>query len=109
MGAETSNTTYVNNYITQAIEASMLINSGKFPTEYQLGENRFVYSDITNTNMIYFAIVIAILLLVVFIIFIVKYRINGLLASISYIGFVSLLTLILHSILKSHYKKPNKR
>ncbi|MBQ2836308.1 MAG: hypothetical protein IJE68_05705 [Clostridia bacterium] len=95
IGAKTANTTYVNSYISVAVEASMLINSGKFPIEYQLGENRFVYSDITNTNIIYFAVAIAIILVIVFIIFVIKYKISGLLASISYIGFVSLLALIL--------------
>lgn len=95
IGAKTTNTTYVNSYISVAVEAAMLINSGKVPVEYQLGENRFVYSDITNTHMIYFSIVVAVVLLVVFIIFVAKYKINGLIASISYIGFMSLLTLIL--------------
>lgn len=95
VGAKTTNTTYVNSYISVAIEAAMLINSGKIPVEYKLGENRFVYSDITKTNIIYFAVAIAIILLVVFVIFVLKYRINGLLASISCMGFVALLSLIL--------------
>ncbi len=95
IGAKTANTTYVNSYISVAVEAAMLINSGKIPVEYQLGENRFVYSDITDADIIGFAVVVAVILLIVFIIFVVKYRINGLFASISCIGFVAILSLIL--------------
>jgi len=95
MGAETSNTTYVNSYISQAIEASMLINSGKYPVEYEIEKNMYVHTDINDNHMIILAVSIAAILLIVFIIFVITYKINGLLASISYIGFVSLLTIIL--------------
>lgn len=95
IGAETSNSTYVNSYISQAIEATMLINSGKYPVKYELETNMYVNKDITNKQLINVAIFVAAILLIIFIIFVIRYKINGLLASISYIGFVSLFTLIL--------------
>lgn len=95
MGPKTTNSNYINSYISVASEASMLINSGKMPVKYELGQNRFLNTDILENQMIYFVIALAIILLVVFIVFVISYKMNGLLASISYIGFVSLLTLIL--------------
>lgn len=95
IGSATSNTTYVNNYINAAAELALLINSGKYPVEYEIQDNRFVYSDITMEQLMYFAIAVAVIMLIIFIIFIAKYKTKGLLASISYIGFISVLLLLL--------------
>lgn len=95
IGSATSNSTNVNNYINVAVELALLINSGKYPINYEIGDNRFVHSDITNEQMTYFAIAVTIIMLVVFIVFVAKYKTKGLLASISYIGFVSVLLLLL--------------
>lgn len=95
IGEATSSTTYINNYMASAAELAMLIDSGKYPVEYEITDNRFVYSDITNEQITYFAIAIAIVMLVVFVIFTIKYKTRGLLASISCIGFASVLSLLL--------------
>ena len=95
IGGETTNTTSVNNNMASAAELSMLINSGKYPLEYEVRDNRFVHSDITEEQLMYFAIIVAIIVMVVFIIFIIKYKSKGLLASLSYIGFVAILSLLL--------------
>lgn len=95
IGSATSNSTYVNNYINVAAELALLINSGKYPIEYEIEDNRFIYSDITNEQIMYFEITVAAIMLVVFIVFVAKYKTKGLLASISCIGFVSVLLLLL--------------
>lgn len=95
MGSETSNTTSVNNNMAKAAELTMLINSGKYPIEYEVQNNRFVYSDISKEQLMYFTLVVAVILLVIFVIFTVKYKIKGLLSSISCIGFIALLSLLL--------------
>ena len=73
IGSQTSNNTTVNNNVSKAAELAMLINSGKYPVDYKVQNNRFVYSDITHTQLIYAALVVAALIIIVFIIFIVKY------------------------------------
>lgn len=95
MGSQTSNTTTVNNSMAKAAELSMLINSGKYPIDYEVQNNRFVHSDITNEQLLYFAGTVAIILLVLFVILTIKYKSKGLLASISCIGFIALLSLLL--------------
>ena len=95
IGSETTNQTNVNNSIAVAAEIATLISSGKYPVEYEIGNNRFVNSDITNKELIYVAIAIAVVLLIVFVVFTIKYKTNGLLASISFIGFGAILSLLL--------------
>ena len=95
IGTPTSNTTLANNNIAIAAELEMLINAGKYPIEYELTANRYVYSSISTEQLIYFGIAVLAITVVILLIFIVKYRKRGLLTSISYIGFVSLYLLIL--------------
>ena len=95
IGTPTSNTTSANNNIAIAAELEMLINAGKYPIEYELTANRYVYSSISTEQLIYFGIAVLAITVVILLIFIVKYRKRGLLTSISYIGFVSLYLLIL--------------
>ena len=95
IGTPTSNTTSANNNIAIAAELEMLINSGKYPVEYELTANRYVYSSISTEQLLYFGIAVLAITVVILLIFIVKYRKRGLLTSISYIGFVSLYLLIL--------------
>lgn len=95
IGTPTSNTTSANNNIAIAAELEMLINAGKYPIEYELTANRYVYSSISTEQLIYFGIAVLAITVIILLIFIIKYRKRGLLTSISYIGFVSLFLLIL--------------
>jgi len=95
IGGQTTNTASINNNMAAAAEIATLISSGKYPIDYEIAENKFIYSDITEEQILYFAIAVGSVMLVVFITSIVKYKTKGLLASISCIGFVSILSLIL--------------
>lgn len=95
MGSQTSNTTTVNNSMGKAAELSMLINSGKYPIDYEVQNNRFVHSDITNEQLLYFAGAVAVILLILFVILTIKYKSKGFLASVSCVGFIALLSLLL--------------
>ena len=95
MGSQTYNTTTVNNSMSKAAELSMLINSGKYPIDYEVQNNRFVHSDITNEQLLYFAGAVAVILLVLFVILTIKYKSKGFLASVSCVGFIALLSLLL--------------
>lgn len=95
MGAQTSNTTTVNNSMAKAAELTMLINSGKYPIDYEVQNNRFVHSDITNEQLLYFTGAVAVVLLVLFIVLTIKYKSKGFLVSVSCVGFIALLSLLL--------------
>ena len=95
IGGETSNTANINNNLAAAAELALLVNSGKYPLVYDINVNHYVFSDITETQILYFAITIAIVMLIVFIVLSIKYKTNGMLSSISFVGFISLLSLLI--------------
>ena len=73
----------------------MLINAGKYPIDYEVDVNRYVESDIEQQQLIYFIAGLAVILVIIFIIATIKYKGKGLLASISFIGFIALTSLLL--------------
>lgn len=95
IGGETSNNTSLNSNMAKAAEISMLINSGKMPIEYEIKTNRYMSSDITNNNIVYFALSILGIIAIISTIFIIKYKIQGLLSTISTIGFIAIFSLLL--------------
>ena len=95
IGGKTTATATINNNMASAAELATLISSGNYPINYEIGENRFVFSEITEQELTYFAIALAIILFVTFIVFTIKYKGKGFLASISFVGFISILSLIL--------------
>ena len=95
IGGATTNTANVNNSMAAAAELATLISSGKYPINYEIGDNRFEQSDITKQHMTIFAIAMLAIMLIVFLVLTIKYKTKGFLASISIIGFISLLSLIL--------------
>ena len=95
IGTQTSNTTSVNNYISQAAEIAMLQNAGKMPVQYETYSNRYEYSNITKQQIGIFALVVLSIVLVILIIFSVIYKVSGILASISFIGFIAIYSIII--------------
>ena len=95
VGTKTTNSSSINNNIALAAEMTMLINSGKYPVEYEINDNKFIYTDITEEQMLYLGVAVSIVILAICVIFTVKYKIRGTLVSISCIGFISILLLIL--------------
>lgn len=93
LGTSTDNDT-LNTYLEQASNIAILLNNGKLPIEYTVDQNRFVKSDITLEDAIVPAIVLGVILVIAFIFLIVKYKKLGLLAIISYIGYMAVFLLI---------------
>ena len=95
IGSKTSNSSSINNNIALAAEMTMLINSGKYPVEYEINDNKFIYTDITDEQMLYLGIAVVIAVLAICVIFTIKYKTKGALVGISCIGYISILLLIL--------------
>ena len=95
VGTKTNNSSSINNNIALAAEMTMLINSGKYPVEYEINDNKFIYTDITEEQMLYLGVAVAIVILAMCVIFTIKYKTKGVLVSVSCIGFISILLLIL--------------
>ena len=95
IGSSSSNATSVNNNISKAAEIAMLENAGKLPADYEVDTNRYEYSSITQKEIIYFAIAMIAILVIILLIYCVIYKKSGILASISFVGFVSIFSLLI--------------
>lgn len=85
----------INGYIQEASNIAVLLNSGNMPLTYKIEENRYVMSDITLDMFYIPAIVLGIILVIGIIFLIVKYRKNGVLASVALVGYIATLLLVL--------------
>lgn len=85
----------LNGYITQATSMSTVLDSGNMPIKYTIDENKYILSDITKDNINTVFYVIAGIVTIALIVLIVRYKMQGLLGAISYIGLASLLSIIL--------------
>lgn len=90
VGSSSTDEKTLQGYTDQAKSMAVVLDTGKMPIKYEIDENKYVLSDITQNeiNIVqYVAIGIAVISLVVLII---RYKLNGLLGAISYIGLASL-------------------
>ena len=95
VGKASTDTKTINGYVTQAQNVATVLDSGKLPVKYDTGKNQYILSNITNKELAYVAIAIAVVVVIGLIVLIVKYKVNGLLAGISYIGLTALYGILL--------------
>lgn len=85
----------LNGYIGQASSMATVLDAGNMPIKYTIDENKYILSDITKNNINTAFYVIAGIVAISLIVLIVRYKTQGLLGAISYIGLASLLSIIL--------------
>ena len=95
IGGATTEQDMLKQYIEQASSMATVLKTGKIPVVYELQENKYLVSDITNNdlnNILYAIIGITVVALVILII---RYKLLGILSAISYIGLPSTLLLLI--------------
>lgn len=95
IGSSTTDTDTLQDNISQASAMASVLDSGNLPIKYDVASNEYVLSDITSTHVAYLALAVGIVLLIGFIIFIIRYKVNGLLSAIAFIGLISLYLLVI--------------
>ncbi len=91
--SKTANSSELQTYYRSAKTEAALLNQEALPLVYKTAQNKYVGSDITIQNL-KIAIGVVIGLIVIGIIYlIIRYHVKGLLASISFIGYIALLLL----------------
>lgn len=83
------------NSITSAQTIAALLNNGVLPLKYNVKENQYVKTDIKTETIRNVIVAVSIVVAILLLYMIKKYKIRGLLASLSYIGFISLYTILL--------------
>ncbi len=94
--AITNKTISIDQSINEAGYYAIFLNSKPLPVTYEVPtQTKYINSDITDEVIVTIGLAVAIIIIVALVLLIVKYKKNGLLASISYIGYVALLLLII--------------
>lgn len=95
MGQATTDREKLNDYIQSTSTIATILNTDSLPIEYEIENNEYVKSDITTDMLIKLAIVASAIALVALIVLSVIYKKSGILAAISYIGFVAVYSLLI--------------
>lgn len=95
VGSASSDVKTINEYSEKALSYATILNNGKLPMDYEISGNEFIYSEITNQEILYVMLGIAVISAIALIYLIIKYKLHGLLASFSFIGFASILLLLI--------------
>jgi membrane protein len=90
VGQASTDSSTVQGYVKQAQNVATVLDSGKLPVKYDVEKNQYVLSNISKQDLIYVAIAMAVVAIMGIIVLIAKYKTNGLLAGISYIGLSAL-------------------
>ena len=94
IGQASTDTKTLNDYSEQASNMATVLDSGKMPIKYDLDKNQYVLSDVDNQQLDlakYIALGIA---AIGMIIFVLRYKTNGLLGSFSLIGLLSTMVIL---------------
>lgn len=81
--------------LTNANNLAALLNNGKMPIVYEIANNQYVASEIESDNIALFGALAILILTIGMIYLIIKYKEKGILSSISLIGYIAALLLVL--------------
>lgn len=95
VGSSSTDQKTLQGYVSQAQSMATILDSGNLPIKYKVDENQYILSDITKDNIDIAFYVISAIVAIALIVLIVRYKLQGLLVVISYIGLASLLSIIL--------------
>ena len=90
MNKATTDQDSISDTLQSASTIAAVVNSGKMPLTYKVSENNYVNTDITSNDLQKAIYVVIAIVAVALILLIVKYKAKGIIAAISYIGFVGL-------------------
>lgn len=95
VGANSTDTKTLQENVEQAGNMASILNSGNMPIKYDISQNEYILSDITSQDLQYVKLAIIIAIAVAIIILVVRFKMNGLLAGISFIGFTAIYNILL--------------
>lgn len=82
-------------YVEQATGMATVLDTGNMPVKYDLGQNQYVLSEVTSNEVQIGIYVVLGIIVVGIIVLLIKYKALGALGVISYVGFISLLMLVI--------------
>lgn len=94
IGSASTDVETLNDYVQSANSIATLLNDGQLPIKYTVDENKYAETDLKIEDYKTVGIAIAVIIVIGLIILVVKYKTNGALAAIAYVGLTSVLLLI---------------
>lgn len=88
-----SESSEITDYIEQATNIAVFLNTDVMPIKYKLDTNELIYSNITKDTMIVIIMILVISYIIIFMKSIVKYKGKGILGLIASIGLIAILLL----------------
>ena len=95
MGKATKDKDTLNKTRESAATIANLLDIGELPLEYEVDENKYIETNITQDIIIKAIIAVSIVLAIALVVLVIRYRLTGLLSVISYIGFVATYLLVI--------------
>lgn len=95
VGTATKDGSTLQDYITQAQNIAVVLDSGNLPLKYDIEKNQYILSDMTEQKLEYIEISVIVIISIGIIILITKFKFKGLLTGISYIGAVALYLILI--------------
>lgn len=95
IGSSSTDQKTLQTYVEQANNMATVLDTGKTPVKYTVDENHYVLSDITENELKTVEYAIMGIALISLIVLVVRYKLNGLLGAISYVGLASIFVLLI--------------
>lgn len=95
IGTATTDRNTLQDYIDRASNMATVLDAGEIPVKYDVDENQYILSDITDHEIAIAIYVVLGVMFVALITLIVRYKALGALGTISYIGFISLFMIVI--------------
>lgn len=95
IGTATTDTKTLQDYISRASNMATVLDTGKIPVKYDLDENQYILSDITENEIAIVIYTVLGIMVIALMALIVRYKDIGVLGTISYIGLVSLFMIVI--------------
>ena len=95
IGSGTTDTDTLRDYINQANNMAVVLDTGNMPIKYNVDTNEYIKSDITQNELQIVQYAIIGIVALALIVLIIRYKTLGILGTISYIGLASILLLII--------------
>ena len=81
--------------LTRANNLAALLNNEKIPVVYEVAQNKYIASEITSYNIALFIILSIVVITIGMSYLVIKYKEKGILSSISLIGYIAILLIVL--------------
>lgn len=95
VGQASTDTDTLQGYIQQASNMASVLDTGNMPIKYDIEENQYIKTDLTHEQLQIIKYIAIGIIVIALIVLSIKYKTNGIIGAISYIGLFAVLMLLI--------------